>query len=349
MNVGFIKIEVAVKENRKLLEKFLDGLCTEEELREVNFLLASKEGRNQLDTLIEERETAGWNNSSERDSSMKELVEQKQAEMQCRIEEHESHRLFHNKFIRWGSYAAAFIGVFIMINLLVIQNTSKEGLADVETQYAEINNPTGLPILHILPDNTRVYLAAGSTLKYPEVFSKTGRDIELQGEAFFDVTHDESRPFTIHSGTMSTRVLGTSFKVTAFAGQEQEVAVATGKVRVSTKGENNKSKAVLLTRGLKVNYNPQTGVTTTGNIDVHSLEEWKTGTLYINEQPMSLVAKQLEGRYGIRLVFVGTEAARQRVSGTFTPNEHVSEILDMLGIVGKFRHESSDGKNYTIY
>lgn len=345
-----------MKENRKLLEKFLDGLCTEEELREVNLLLASKAGQSLLDALIEERETTEWNNPPEMDSAKQKLVERKQVEMQHRIKEYESRRLFHNRFIRWGSYAAVFIGVLVVTTLLVRQNTLNGGFGSPETQYTEISNPTGLPALHVLPDSTKVYLAAGSTLRYPEAFSKKGRDIELQGEAFFDVTRDESRPFTIHSGTMETRVLGTSFKVTAFDGQEQEVAVATGKVSVrvardenGVTGEKNTSEAVLLTRGLKVNYDPQTGKATTGSVDVHSLEQWKTGSLYINEQQMSLVARQLESRYGIRLAFANTEAARHRVSGTFAANESVSEVLNMLGFVGKFRYESSDGKNFTIY
>lgn len=337
------------EEEKKLLEKFIDGYYTGEELQKVYLLLMDKAGREMLETLIEKREAFEWNNPPEMGKAMQELVQTRQMEMQRRIADYESRRsFFHNKLIRWGSYAAVFVGVLVMATL-IWQHSKNGGFDSIEPQYVEISNSDGLPELYLLPDSTKVYLAGGSTVKYPESFNKTERDIELQGEAFFEVKRDETRPFTIHSGSMKTEVLGTSFKVTAFEGLEQEVAVASGKVSVSAVSEGKTSEMALLTGGLKIRYNPQTGEQTKGEIDTYSLEKWKTGTLLFNEEPMSLVAQQLERRYGIQLEFADREVAKYRVSGTFAPEETVAEILGMLGFVGKFRHESVDGKHFTIY
>ncbi|WP_418895154.1 FecR family protein [Limibacterium fermenti] len=337
------------KAERQLLEDFIAGRCTKEELVQVNLLLKSKKGQQMLDELLEEREAADWNNPPEEDEAMQELVRAKQAEMQERIAAYERRRPFSVNFIRWGSYAAVFAGILVLTTLVLWQGPKGGYFGGNQPQYVEITNSGGLPERHLLPDSTEVYLAAGSTLKYPETFSKTGRNIELQGEAFFDVKRDEARPFTIRSGNMETRVLGTSFKVTAFAGQEQEVAVATGKVSVRSVNEEKAAEPVLLTRGLKVNYNPQTGEVKTGEVDVHSLEQWKSGTLIFNEQTMSLIARQLEGRYGVQIGFSDQKIANHRVSGTFAAGEAVTEILDMLGFVGKFRYETTDdGKKFVI-
>lgn len=338
-----------MEEEEKLLEKFIDGYCTGEELREVHLLLKDKAGREMLDALIEKREAFEWNNPPEMGKAMQELVQTRQIEMQQRIADHESRRsFFHNKLIRWGSYAAVFLGVFVMTTL-IWQHFPNRSVGSTEPQYVEISNSGGLPKLHLLPDSTKVYLAGGSTVKYPKTFHKSERNIELQGEAFFEVKRDETRPFTIHSGSMKTKVLGTSFKVTAFEGLEQEVAVASGKVSISAVSKGKTSEMALLTRGLKIRYNPQTGEHIKGEVDAYSLEKWKTGTLLFNEEPMSFVAQQLESRYGIQLEFADREVAKYRVSGTFAPEETATEILGMLGFVGKFRHESVDGRHFTIY
>jgi ferric-dicitrate binding protein FerR (iron transport regulator) len=148
---------------------------------------------------------------------------------------------------------------------------------------------------------------------------------------------------------METRVLGTSFKITAFDRLEKEVAVASGKVSVSFTGEKDTTAPALLTRGLKIRYNPQTGEAAKGTVDVHCLEQWKSGRLIFNEQAMNLVAQQLNGRYGIPIVFADPEVAARRISGTFDREETASGILDMLGLVGKFRHEIIDGKKIIIH
>lgn len=340
---------------RHLLKKFLDGLCTGDELKRVITILDGQEGRELLDELMRKRETQAWNHPAVADRDMQELVRGKQAEMQQRIAAHESQqRSFSGKkvVIRWSKplrYAAIWAGVLILGGLAVWQFKKNRIPVMAEVHYVEKVNQHGIPERYTLPDSTVVYLAAGSTLMYPETYPATGRDVHLLGEAFFDVTRDESHPFTVLSGEMKTRVLGTSFRVTAFEDHEQEVAVATGKVSVSSVDGEKTTGLALLTPGLKVTYNAQTGRAVKGKVDVYNLEQWKAGELIIDEQPMSVVARELERRYDIQLTFSDPEAANNRVSGAFSATEPVSNVLDMLGFVGKFRHESRDGKTFTIY
>jgi ferric-dicitrate binding protein FerR (iron transport regulator) len=98
-----------------------------------------------------------------------------------------------------------------------------------------------------LPDHSKVKLQPGSTLTYPEHFADNGRKVRLQGEAFFEVTHDPDQPFTIDAGTVDVQVLGTSFYVTT-AGQLATVTVTTGKVSMTSREQHEK---IILTPGHK--------------------------------------------------------------------------------------------------
>ncbi len=167
-------------------------------------------------------------------------------------------------------------------------------------------------------------------------------------EAFFDVAKDTDRPFIIHSEDFETRVLGTSFKVIAFEGQEHTVAVATGEVSVTWLDEEVPQSA-LLTGGRAIRRNHETGETIRANIESNYFEEWKSGALVFRGMPLSLIVVQLENRYGVNIGFENQEIASRRMSGTFGPEESLDKILNMLGFVEKFRYKTVERSHYVIY
>ncbi|MCW3465161.1 FecR family protein [Chitinophaga nivalis] len=340
-----------------LLQKFLQGRCTAEERWQVYIILDTNEGRILLDTLIRRREALAWDYPLAESMAMQQHIRQQQQAMQQRIAGYESslpapavvkekHTISWRKSLR---YAAIWTGCILLSGLAVRKLSKNRLAATTEIRYVEKVNPSGAPRRHVLPDSTVVYLAAGSRLKYPATYPKTGRDIELRGEAFFDVTRDERHPFTIRSGTMLTRVLGTSFKITAYEGQEQQVAVATGKVSISAVHAEKTTELALLTPGHKITYHPATGQATAGKADISSMEQWKAGNLVFTDMTMGNVAVMLEHRYGVSVRFENAVIARQVVSGLFSATESLSEVLDMTGFVGKFSYRiSPDGKTCTI-
>src|SRR5439155_2315167 len=95
----------------------------------------------------------------------------------------------------------------------------------------------------LLPDSTQVWLNAASSLEFPEAFQSGKREVYLVGEAFFDVKHAENRPFIIHTGNVTTRVVGTAFNIKGYPDQPDViVSVKRGKVQVS---KNEKLVATL--------------------------------------------------------------------------------------------------------
>ncbi|MCT1523859.1 FecR family protein [Sphingobacterium hotanense] len=338
---------------RLLLHKFLTGFCTEEEHQSVRELLDSAEGRNLLDELMREREMQAWDSPKQPDPSMQQQVQQKLAEMQKRIttyeEEQQGPLAVKGRVIRWQRvfrYAAIFTGFLMLTGLAVWQFNQQRSAVTNTAQYTEKTNTQGIPVRYVLPDSTEVFLAAGSTLKYPEGLAGKQRIVLLEGEAFFDVTPNKDKPFIIRTGEVETRVLGTSFKVSAFDGHPLEVAVATGKVGVSrTKGTERKELAYL-TPGRRVSWNRQTDAVTESNVEVAELVQWKAGDLIFNEQPMEEVAAILERRFGAGFRFADEASRRVRVSGTFTPEESVEGVVDMLSFVGKFNYQLSSDKQF---
>lgn len=336
-------------ENRQLLERFVAGLCTKEQLRAVDLLLGCEAGRKMLDEIIEAREVAELESPPAPDAAMRQWVRTKQPVMQRRIAAHErrSRALSRRGVLRRSNVAAVVTGVVVLAGVALWRGGDGVGLFDggAAMEMAELSNPGGVPAHHLLSDGTQVWLAAGSTLKYPKKFARKQRDIELHGEAFFDVARDERRLFTIRTGDMETQVLGTSFKITAFEEHEHEVAVATGKVSVSRGGE----ELALLTRGVSVRHNPSTGETIRAKVDPQTLEQWKSGVLFFDKLPMGLVVEQLESRFGVEIIFADPQIASRKVRGVFPPEKSVKDILDILGIAGDFKHTATDERYYTVY
>jgi ferric-dicitrate binding protein FerR (iron transport regulator) len=107
-----------------------------------------------------------------------------------------------------------------------------------------------------LSDGTAIWLEPGSRLLYPEKFSSSIRDVTFLGEAFFEVAKDAKRPFVIHTGTIRTYVLGTSFAVKAYDTAMQEVAVVTGKVKVQVEQPLKKGgQAITVVANQKASWN----------------------------------------------------------------------------------------------
>lgn len=347
------------KDETDLLRKFIEGRCTDEELLRIRAYLATEEGSEALDEIIRKREQTFWNHPDEKDRSAQELVKSRRIEMERRIEIYEKNRREKkDKVRRFLSEIRTFIplkyaavGIFVVLAAaLGLWQLQKNGIfGQPAVNYVRIFNPRGIPAPYTLSDGTVVYLAAGSSLQYPASYPLSGRNVKLEGEAFFKVKHDAAHPFTICSDKMETCVLGTSFKVSAYRGEDEEVSVATGRVRVCSLRGGKRTELAQLTPGLKIQYNPHTGGFLKGKTDVSTLEQWKGGELLIEGEPMRQVAHRLQQRYGVRILFADTAAAGSKVEGSFSASESLPNILGMLGFVGKFRSESSpDGKTYTL-
>ncbi|WP_286076093.1 FecR family protein [Parabacteroides goldsteinii] len=165
--------------------------------------------------------------------------------------------------------------------------------------YTEVHVKNGEHKRIILPDGTSVTLNAGSYLRYPREFITDVRRIEMNGEAFFEVTRDEEKPFLIHTKDADVKVLGTSFNVKAFDMDEQlTVSVQTGKVQVDLP-----EAMMRLLPDEQFVMDKAKGEFQKRNEDARLSTVWIKGGLYFNRTPIRTVVNELVRMYNRTIEF----------------------------------------------
>jgi len=190
----------------------------------------------------------------------------------------------------------------------------------------------------ILPDGTKILLSKNSKITLPNSFEGDTREINLTGEAFFDVHYDAAHPFIIHTQGTDVRVLGTSFKVSAYSAQVQ-VVVKTGKVQFS----KNKS-IVFLTKGQKgeVLAKGNTIMKSEGE-EVQALLKEKLNSFVFNKIPLSEVAQTLSQRFGKPIKFRQANIENCKLTATFE-NENLKNIIEVIAETFNLKVENQEGK-----
>ncbi len=179
----------------------------------------------------------------------------------------------------------------------------------------------------LLPDNSEVWINSGSSVSYNNRFGLKNRNIQLNGEAFFKVTHNEDLPLTVNTPEMRVTVLGTEFSVTNYPeNQNMQVILEKGEVCLAFPGSF--SGSYTLKPGELANYSKTDKKLTIRNVNTDLYTSWKEGTINIYNLPLEEVAKRLEKRYNQK--FVVDEKIR-KTPYTFTvKNEPLSNILKLM-------------------
>lgn len=213
--------------------------------------------------------------------------------------------------------------------------------------YIEKSTPKGVKKLFMLEDGTKVKLNAQSSLKFPERFGDQ-RIVEFQGEAFFEVAKDSLHPFIIHSNDLEVKVMGTSFNVRSYEGDNEiEVTVASGLVMVQPTTDKTK-KAVMLKPKEKAIYSKSTNYiskTTINSLDVFA---WKDGILMFNNLAFDEIVKKLEMWYGVEIkVNEDLHIKKKGYTGKFQ-NETLNNVLEGISFSLDFKYTIEDD-SVTIY
>jgi len=195
----------------------------------------------------------------------------------------------------------------------------------------EITSPPGIRSQVVLPDGSKVWLNAESTIKFQVPFSKDSRNIDLMGEAFFDVTKNPKQPFVVHSGNVDVKVLGTRFNYKAFEEDKNiEVVLEEGKIALSLNSNSGNKEAILKPGDLAI-IEKETGETSISNQKINKYIAWHTGRLVFENTPMSEVAQMLERWYGVEVVVQDPEILNYRFTTTFD-NESLFHVIELLGL-----------------
>lgn len=179
----------------------------------------------------------------------------------------------------------------------------------------------------ILADGSSVWINAGSSIRFQKNVPLQKREIWLQGEAFFDVVHDAKRPFEVHSGTITTHVLGTAFNIEAYAeDQRMAVSVVRGKVSVGTK----KADLAVLLPNDQLTFNKKSSRFSVEKVEGASVSSWTTGKLKFKNEKFIQIAAKLERWYNVKVKFSESGLGDCRLTASFDTDVPVENVLKML-------------------
>ena len=214
--------------------------------------------------------------------------------------------------------------------------------------YNKLITPKGGSYQLTLSDGSRVWLNAGSSLRFPVSFHDSVRSIYLEGEAYFEV-HPSSQAFVVHSGTLETRVLGTSFNISAYQDDNMiQTTLVEGKVLISGKAESGKLEELFLEPNEQALWETDSGKLTSTEVDASGYTSWVKGKLEFHQESLEQVMKRLSRWYDFEYQFENEAARDLNFSARLDRSARISDILDMLAMTTEVRFEYK-GKKILVY
>ncbi|OQP51401.1 hypothetical protein A4D02_25075 [Niastella koreensis] len=314
--------------DRQLLYQYIEGNCSKDQLIQIKEYLTDEAYRNSLHSFMQEEWEWLSNAAFPALPGMPEQYARFRFYLARRdkgITEEEPVKGVRVRRLHVIYAAAAAVILLIAGNWLwraFVDKRSKQ-LAAKELYF---HNEPGHQTTLLLPDSSRVYLGAASTLRFKQS-TDGNRLVLLEGQAYFEVKHDERCSFTVKTGSITTVDIGTAFNVRCYPGDANiEVTVTSGKVGVHKDG----TQLAVLDPGKRLQYDTVSksyDVTAIANANVAG--GWRNGVLTFSKQPLKGVTDELQRYYGIRFRYTSPSAEKILIT-TVLDNKTLEDALDII-------------------
>jgi transmembrane sensor len=240
-------------------------------------------------------------------------------------------------FRPWHRVAASVAVLLVCLGLswFYLRNIRQPEIAWVEKSTGKSQVGT-----FTLQDGSKVRLNADSKIRFAANFTEgTRREIYLEGEGFFEVSHNPRQPFLVHAQGVTTRVLGTAFLVSAYAQDSTcQVAVASGKVEVR---QNEQVLANTLTPNRQVIFHKPSGQWQETDVNIPALLGWTDGKLVFQNASLEKVADRLERYYDVRVIFADPGIKNCHLTAEFE-SETLSNVLESISYTNNLTYTLKD-------
>jgi transmembrane sensor len=201
---------------------------------------------------------------------------------------------------------------------------------DQAITYNTLTTPKGGEYQVVLPDGTKVWLNAASSLSYPTAFTGNERHVKLTGEAYFEVAKNKAKPFFVTINDVQVRVLGTHFNIEAYSDDSEiKATLLEGSVQVT----KNKSES-LLKPGQQAVINNNSNNITVADANIDDVMAWKNGYFIFDHDNITGIMKKVSRWYDVDIEYNGNYDD-QKFGGTFYRSKNIAELLQHLEKVGK--------------
>jgi len=273
-------------------------------------------------------------------------------------------RINRNKYA-WLYVAAS---VILILGIAFLFKKNVEDTSSISEKLQQVFVKPGSKSKIILPDGTVVRLNGSSTLTYRKDFNKNVREVDLEGEAYFDVTKDATHPFIVHTSNIDIKVLGTIFNVKSYE-QDQtiEATLLRGSIEVYTKDDPSAPKVILkpneklvFRKDKEEDLPPRKNVTNDSlkkyeagqDISISTLSankpdslkeetSWLYNRLVINGDDFNNLATKFERWYGVKINILSKDLEKYHFNGIFE-NETIEQALNALQLTVKFHYKIND-------
>jgi ferric-dicitrate binding protein FerR (iron transport regulator) len=346
-----------MKGMKDLFFKYLRNECNAAELETV--LEWMKDEANT--SLVEKYMKEDW------DNYVKDISNPSFEKIKSQIKSQKTRHSGYSKTIyKIGRIAAGFIlPVSLGILTYFVLKTSDKNETIV---YNEISVPLGSKTKVQLADGTKIWLNAGSKLKYPQKFTGNFREVELTGEGYFDVVKNPQKPFIVKTSDINIKVLGTSFNVKSYPDEGTiETTLISGQVNILKKTDNaqlngfmslkpkqratfikNKGKIILSDIDKKEVKNDQKNIAVhkkeehvilTKNIDTEQFVAWKDNKLVFKNEDFESLCIKLERWYNVKINLKNNDLKKFHYTGIIE-NETINDVINILQLTMPIRYES---------
>lgn len=309
---------------KSITEKYIKGNCTPEELEEAIILFADPYHNPELrPTLFEywtNEEKIGTGEIPAEDLSI--LLDKVHHRINLEQDQKPKSRMM--KLIFTGTKIAAILIIGLLLGLSV------QYFKKTEPEYFTSIAPKGSVSQMVLPDSSIVYLNAGSQLKYTIEGLKGKREVFLDGEAWFDVTKNEKKPFVVHTSFYDVNVTGTQFNVKAYkTDNEITTTLEEGSVQITSSENFNLSENLVLRPGEQLVYSSLKKAIEVKNVETRMFTAWKDNKLIFINMNLKELFVVLERKYGVDIQVTNNLILNYHYDGTIK-DETILEVLDLL-------------------
>lgn len=305
--------------DEELLIRFLTHNCTTEDIKAVDNWIAA------------DKANANWLFEMEKIWSLRN---------ELRFSEKKEIENAYNRFLGSISKESENVKTLNLINVLKIMRYAAVLLVislvsvyfykiqdDDVRAFNLIEVPKGQHVSLTLSDGTKVILNAESKLTYPSEFSGNERNVELHGEAFFEVTHNKKAPFIVKGSFLNVKVLGTKFNFRSYPNEKAEVTLDEGKVEVESADLKDKK---IISPGQQILYTPKEGMRLVNKTDVYLVKSWTTGELSFQNKRLDEICAELERKFNVHINIENKKLKKEVFTCHFKNTVTIDQIFILL-------------------
>jgi len=242
--------------------------------------------------------------------------------------------------------AAAILIIPLMIyaGYITFKNIAIKEIAENNITMQSFTAKPGQLSNLILSDGTKIWLNSGATINFPDKFTGHKREVELDGEAYFEVAKNKEQPFLLKTSGINIEVLGTSFNVCSYKDDAaSEVVLVEGKIKMFSEYDNKIHNYGYLEPGKKAVFNKTKKNVMVGNVDVDKYTSWRDGILIFRDDSMSEVVKRLSRWFNVDITISDPEIENYIYTATFS-NETLPQVLYLLKVSAPINYKIVEPK-----